>query len=52
MLHNCKGEYRSDFAPTNAQCSQDLDILDEVNNFLSAIIIFLIYLINYGSNSN
>lgn len=32
MMQNCKGEYRKEFAPTNAQCSQDLNIVDELSN--------------------
>ncbi|KAJ8541202.1 hypothetical protein K7X08_002018 [Anisodus acutangulus] len=30
LVQNCKGEYREDFAPTNAQCTQDLEIVDEL----------------------
>ncbi|XP_027772446.1 serine carboxypeptidase-like 11 [Solanum pennellii] len=32
MMQNCKGEYRKEFAPTNAQCTQDLNIVDELSN--------------------
>ncbi|KAL3340342.1 hypothetical protein AABB24_028795 [Solanum stoloniferum] len=32
MVQNCKGEYREEFAPTNVQCTQDLDIVDELLN--------------------
>ncbi|PHT51050.1 Serine carboxypeptidase-like 3, partial [Capsicum baccatum] len=31
LVQNCKGEYREDFAPTNAQCTQDLNIVDKVD---------------------
>ncbi|KAF3666103.1 Serine carboxypeptidase-like 18, partial [Capsicum annuum] len=30
LVQNCKGEYREDFAPTNAQCTQNLNIVDEL----------------------